>query len=215
VVDCESTKVKSVENSFHTRDEGETMNVSSARATATAVGQTVLMPMLKNKDINPAANSKFWLPLKGAVYFFKHPKLWEVVLMPLCCAICLDLAGFIAIFAAALFPQALAFQQIPALQGDLVPVTFLIATVLCFLECLLLVVITANVVLGHWGGKLFKKTLELEGVPPGRELPCSEECSFSFWMGSLRFFLQVVLLPVSFWSFSCCWNFFFVRFFSP
>lgn len=167
----------------------------SARVAA-ASAKAVMMPILKNKDINPAANSKFWLPLKGAVYFFKNPKLWQIVLMPLCCAVLIDLIGFIVIFAAALVPQALAFQQIPALADDLKPLTFLIATVLCFFECLVLVLITANVVLGHWGGKLFRKTLELEGCPRGREMPCKEEVSFSFWMGSLRLFLEIVLLPL-------------------
>lgn len=170
---------------------------SSTKPTLDAV-KAVAIPILKNKDINPAANSKFWLPLKGFVYFCKNPKLWPVVMMPLCCAILINLIGFIVIFAVALAPQAIAFQQIAVFAPgqDLFPLSFVFATILCFLESLLMVVITANVVLGHWGGKLFQKTLELEGCGPARDLSCSEECSYSFWMEMMRLSLFIVLLPL-------------------
>jgi hypothetical protein len=151
------------------------------------------MPILTNRNINPAANSKFWLPLEGFWYFTKHPSLWKIVLLPICCAMLLDLIGVILLFALALVAQA---DLLLAVDGMPEAVAWLIAVALTFIECLLLVVVTASVVFGMFGSKLFKKTMELEGVPLNDDVPCREECWGDFWMGFFRFSLFVCLLPL-------------------
>lgn len=163
----------------------------SAKITASQV-KAVAMPILKNRDINPAANSKFWLPLRGFYYFIRHPQLWKVVLLPICCALLIDFVGVILLFALALVPQAELFIPI---EGMPEAVAWLIAVVLVLLECLLLVFVTATIVFEHWGEKLFEKTLDIEGVPHVENDKC---CDGDCWMDFFRFSLFVMLLPLHF-----------------
>jgi hypothetical protein len=165
----------------------------SAKITASQV-KAAAMPILKNRDINPAANSKFWLPLRGFYYFMRHPTLWKVVMLPICCALLIDLIGVILLFALALVPQANLFIPI---EGMPEAVAWLIAVVLVLLECLLLVFVTATIVFEHFGEKLFEKTLDIEGVPYV-DVPCAEECGGDCWMLFFRFSLFVILLPLHF-----------------
>jgi hypothetical protein len=151
------------------------------------------LPILTNRNINPAANSKFWLPMEGFWYFTKHPSLWKIVLLPICCAMLLDLIGVILLFALALVPQA---NLLLAVEGMPEAVAWLIAVALTAIECLLLVIVTATIVFGAFGSKLFAKTMELEGVPLNDDVPCREECWGDFWMGFFRFALFICLLPL-------------------
>jgi hypothetical protein len=171
--------------SHHLRPKGTMSSMKQVKAAA--------MPILTNRNINPAANSKFWLPLAGFWYFTKHPSLWKIVLLPICCAMLIDLVGVILLFALALVPQA---NLLIAVDGMPEAVAWLIAVALVMVECLLLVIVTATVVFGAFGSKLFAKTMELEGVPLNDDVPCREECWGDFWMGFFRFSLFILLLPL-------------------
>jgi hypothetical protein len=108
----------------------------------------IAQPLVHNKDINPLANSKFWLPMKSIGYFFSHSQLWGAVMLPLCCALVVNLVIVIVLLAAAFPAQAILFQQIDKLRLEYLWATWLIAFVLTLLEILLSLLITVAICFG-------------------------------------------------------------------
>lgn len=100
-------------------------------------------------------------PLQGIYYFLKSPALWKILIMPILVTLLVGITAFLLIFGLALYPQELLFEDTLGLPSWL---SWILAVLLCLVEVLFVILLTALIFLDGTRRRIYYKVFELEGV---------------------------------------------------
>ncbi|GMF34771.1 unnamed protein product [Phytophthora fragariaefolia] len=137
--------------------------------------------------------------VQGLAYFATHPRLWLTTLCPLLLTLLVAIASVVALFSAALVPQA------DGLEDAGVPewLAWLLAVMLVLVEIFLVTLIYNLVIMGCYQDKVFEQVMLARGFKDlvedeerhaGCARACRSCCRVSLW---LRLVLLVLTLPLN------------------
>lgn len=135
--------------------------------------------------------------LSGPRFMFANPKLFQPVVLGLCCTFVTVIITIVVMFAVALYPQAYALEFKAGLATWL---SWCLAVLFTLIEICIIVLILTSVIISYPKKRLFEMTLELKGLTcaeiSGGKRRDAKCCEISELPTSI--FILIVTMPLHF-----------------